>query len=119
MSEKPRFPYFGRLWRVSLPATIGVLYLPFSWLLLISYPWDGYRLFWIKLWTILPGFLVGMLLHPNDRVEFPAMALTTLALAALGTWIGSYGWRRLVVICGLLLALECYTSTVAYAVFRA
>jgi hypothetical protein len=99
--------------------TIVVLYLPFSWILLIHHPWDGYRLFWLKLWIILPGFLGGIPFHPKDVIEFTAMGITTLLLIGLLTWIGSRNRIWLVVAGVLGLALEVFTSLSAYAVFRA
>ena len=111
---------FGRNWRMALLVAVAVLYLPFSWLLLIHYPWDAYRVFWLKLWCILPGFLSWLMLHPmNATVEFTAMGITTVLLIGLLTWIGSHN-RIWLIIAGVVgLALETYLSLIAYAVFRA
>jgi hypothetical protein len=111
---------FGRHWRLSLLLTVLVLYLPFSWLLLIDYPWNSYRFLWLKLWCILPGFGIFLRLHPmNQTIEFTAMAIMTLALMGLLTWVGSHNRTWLVVAGVLGFALEVYYSVIAYAVFRA
>jgi hypothetical protein len=107
----------GGHWQLSLFVTLAVLYLPFSWLLLIHYPWDGYHLLWMKLWCILPGFFGGVLFHPNEVVEFTAMGITTLLLVGLSTWIGSRSRLWLVVAGVLGLALSSITSLIAYHLF--
>jgi hypothetical protein len=109
----------GHHWRMSLLVTLAVLYLPFSWLLLMDYPWNGYRLYWLKLWCILPGFLGGIPFHPHDAAEFTAMGITTLFLIGLLMWVGSHNRMWLVVAGVLGLVLEIFTSLIAYAVFRA
>jgi hypothetical protein len=110
---------FGRHWRLSLLVTLAVLYSPFSWLLLIYYPWDSYRFLWLRLWCILPGFLSGLRLHPmNQTIEFTAMGITTLVLIGLLTWVGSHNRIWLVAAGVLGLALEVYSSLIAYAAFR-
>lgn len=108
----------GPNWRRSLPTAIAVLYLPFSWLLLIHYPWDSYRLFWLKLWIILPGFLGGIPFHPNGPVEFTAMGISTLLLIGLLTCIGSLGRGWLLVAGVLGLAFGGFSSLTAYRLFR-
>lgn len=105
-------------------ASLGVvalcLYLPFSWLLLIDYGWTDYRLFWLKLWSILPGFLPGAILfHPCDALEFTAMGVTTLVLLVSLTWLGSLGRYRLLAAAGIALLISVPSAILAYAAFRA
>ncbi len=108
----------GRQWPTALLVAVCVLYLPFLWILLIDYPWDGYRFFWLKLWLILPGLLAGLPFHPNDFREFTAMGVATLLLVGLVTWLGSFKRSWLLVLAVLALALESYTSMLAYHLFR-
>ena len=106
-------------------AVVGLcLYAPFSWLLLIDYPWgSGYRIFWLKLWPILPGFLAGflpgpLLFHRHLPYEFHTMGVTTVILLAGLTWLGSSRQRRLVTAALLALLVSVISATIAYGVFR-
>ncbi len=66
---------------LSLAVVAACLCLPFSWLLVEENNWSDDRLFWLKLWPILPGMIPGSLLfHPHDAAEFMAMGVTTLLL---------------------------------------
>jgi hypothetical protein len=100
------------------------LYVPFSWILLLNYPWSDYRLFWLKLWPILPGFLAGFLPGPmlygaHLPYELETMGVTTcLALIAL-TWLGSLSRRWLCVAAGIALLISVPSAAIAYGVFRA
>ena len=88
---------------VSLGVTLLCLHGPFSWLLVISYPWNSYRLTWLMLWPVLPGLFAGLPFHPRSFVEFPVMGLATLAVVGLLTYIGTkssvYGDFRLTNCC--------------------
>jgi hypothetical protein len=97
------------------------LYAPFAWLLVINYPWPGgYRLFWLRLWPILPGFVPGAwLFHPNDRLEFLTMAIVTGLLLCGLTWLGTRGRTGLVAAAVLGLLVSVPSSFLAYAAFRA
>lgn len=96
------------------------LYLPFSWLLFVGNASAGYRLTWLKLWPILPGFLPGIwLLHPNDVAEMATMGATTVALLLGLTWLGTGGRGRLTTAMGLALLVSIPSSLLALAVFRA
>jgi hypothetical protein len=103
----------------SLAMVIPCLYLPFSWLLVTGDVSPGYRLFWFKLWPVLPGFLPGYyLFHPHDAVEFTTMGATAFVLVVGLTWIGSYGGWRLALATGLALLVSVPTSLFSYTVFR-
>ena len=122
MSERERKSrYVG----TTLAVVALCLYAPFSWLLLIDYPWrGGYRIFWLKLWPILPGFLAGflpgpLLFHRHLPYEFHTMGVTTLILLAGLTWLGFSGQRRLATVAGLALLTSIPSAIIAYGVFRA
>ncbi len=107
---------------LSLAVVLLGLYTPFSWLLLIDEPWSGYRLLWLRLWPLLPGFLpAAWLLHArvNDSLEFRAMGVTSLMLTTGLTWLGSYGRWRLAAAFALALLVSAPTAVMAYAAFRA
>src|SRR4051812_47226650 len=93
-------------WRtvgVSLAVVAACLYLPFSWLLLIAYPWGGgYRPHWVNLWPVLPGFAFGtlpggLIFHRHLPYETETMAAAALVLLVGLTWLGATGRRRLAV----------------------
>ena len=63
------------------------LYLPFSWILLRSGPFDEKRILWLKSWPALPGFVIQSLEIFDGKpvwASYTAMgALTFLALVLL------------------------------------
>ena len=64
------------------------LYAPYAWLVLIDYPWDGYRWHWIKMWLVLPGILVHLsqTIHLlPDWIGFLIMGAVTCGIVALST----------------------------------
>lgn len=103
---------------LSLALVAACLYLPFSWLLLEENNWSEYRLFWLKLWTILPGLIPGaFLFHPNDVAEFITMGLTTLLLLVGLTWLGSLGWKRLLAAAVIALLISIPSSMAAHSAY--
>ena len=62
------------------------LYLPFSWILFRSGPWDAKRLMFLKAWPVLPGFVVQSLEALDGRplwASYTAMAALTLFVLVL------------------------------------
>ncbi|TXT34184.1 MAG: Uncharacterized protein FD138_1726 [Planctomycetota bacterium] len=103
---------------LSLTVVAACLYLPFSWLLVTENNWSDYRLFWLKLWTILPGLIPSaFLFHPNDVAEFIAMGVTTLLLLVGLTWLGSLGWKRLLAAAVIALLISIPSSMVAHSFY--
>lgn len=103
---------------LSLAVVAACLYLPFSWLLVTENNWSDYRLFWLKLWTILPGLIPGaFLFHPNDVAEFTTMGVTTLLLLVGLTWLGSLGWKRLLAAAVIALLISIPSSMVAHSFY--
>lgn len=102
----------------SLAVVATCLYLPFSWLLVTENNWSDYRLFWLKLWTILPGFLPGALLfHPSDVAEFVTMGITTFLLLVGLTWLGSLGRYRLLAAGVIALLISIPSSMSAHSAY--
>lgn len=102
----------------SLAVVAACLYLPFSWLLVTENNWSDYRLFWLKLWTILPGFLPGaFLFHPNDVAEFVTMGITTLLLLVGLTWLGSLARYRLLAAAAIALLISIPSSIAAHSAY--
>jgi hypothetical protein len=96
-----------------------VLYAPFSWLILSSEAWSSHRLYWSKLWPVLPGFFAGLPFHPNDAIEFPMMGLVSVSLLITLTYVGrAGGWGLIAAIAGGLL-ISIPSSIFAYAVYLA
>lgn len=103
----------------SLGIVSACLYLPFSWIGLIDYPWaGGYRLHWLKMWPVLPGFVPGALIHPHDR-ELLLMGATTLLLLVGLTWLGSIGKKCLIAAAGVAVLISVPSALLAYALFWA
>lgn len=103
---------------VSLLLVACCLYLPFAWILFEDAT-DAYRLTWLKLWPILPGFIPGALLfHPNDLPEFATMGAVTVALLAGLAWLGAGGRRRLLAAAAIALLVSVPSSIFALAAFR-
>ena len=109
-----------RLAALSLVHAALCLYLPFAWLVLIDYPWTSYRVSWLLLWPILPGFLPGAyFFHPHGPSEFTTMGIATALLLGIGAWIHRQGRIGVVVTTLLLLLISVPSAMLAYAAFRA
>ena len=109
-----------RLPKVALPAVVvgACLWLPFSWLVLMPGRWDSYRLSWLKLWPILPGFVPGALLfHPHDALEFSTMAVAA-SITMIGlTWLGCRGRKSLIAAAIIALLISIPTTCIAYGAY--
>ncbi|GEM_PF-4395657 len=105
-SDRPR-------WWVALPAVLACTYLPFA----VWIPFQSQAI-WFKLWLILPGFFVGMFLHPNEPLEFIVMAAVTLMVIVGGTYLASRRWWLFGVVCGVLLLGAGLNAWGSYAVSR-
>jgi hypothetical protein len=94
------------------------LWLPFSWLVLMSGGWDEYRLSWLRMWPILPGLVPGALFfHPNDAIEFSVMGATTLMIVSSLIWLGCRGRISLLAAVTIALMISMPTSHIAYAMY--
>jgi len=107
----------NRRWAVPYFVTLSCLYLPFSWLVLINYPWDSYRWHWIQRWPTAPGLPAGLFFHSNQFVESFVAGMTTLGLIVLLTWVGARGLKSLIAANGVALILAAMVSLVAYQLF--
>jgi len=107
----------NRRWAVSYFVTLACLYLPFTWLILMNYPWDSYRWHWIHRWPLAPGLPAGLFFHSNQFVESFVAGMMTLGLVILLTWLGARGRKSFIAVNGLALILAGMESFVAYQLF--
>ncbi len=99
---------------------VGCLWLPFSWLLLMSGGWSDYRMSWLKMWPILPGLVPGAyFFHPRDAIEFPAMGVTTIILSSGLIWLACRGRKWLIAAAGIALLISIPSACIAYALYSA
>jgi hypothetical protein len=103
---------------VSVAVVGACLWLPFSWLVLMDGGWSDYRLSWLRMWPILPGFVPGLwLFHPHDALEFSTMAATTLIMVAALTWLAYRNRVGIIAAAIIALLISIPTAQVAYAVY--
>lgn len=86
----------------------------------MDYPWNSYRLQWMKLFPGLPAFCpMAIIAHPNDML----MVIGTLAATAIIAAVLYITSRRSTLLFGLASAIAFGLSTlsavVAYGAFRA
>src|SRR3954471_15969888 len=91
-----------------IPPALVCLYAPYAWLVLMNYPWDSYRWYWIKTWPVLPGILV----HANqtihllpDWIGYLIMGAVTCGIVALVTILAARGSRAAAIIVSILVIL--------------
>ena len=118
-----------RRWSLSYLVTIACLYFPYSWLALLvfddlrnstgwlDFRWDSYHWTWVTMWPVLPGFTAGMFVHPNDAAMLLVMALATVLLIALFTWLGSGGRMTFIVASALALIGSGIQSWFSYVIY--
>lgn len=107
-------------WPGRLPWLLVCFYAPYSWLLLINHPWDGYRWHWIGIWPMLPGLfiqLVPMIHNVPDWVGRVLMGVFTLGMIALAASFASRGIRSAIVVFALVTLLSSMNSWIAYTLF--
>lgn len=108
----------GANWRDALMLTLGCLYLPFSWLLLIDYPWSTYHWQWLAMWPVLPGALVAFLVHAGP-MGLAVAGATTLGMIVVVAWIVRQGRWLTIATAFAALALAGFTALIAQSLFRA
>ena len=59
---KPLTPTMPRRWVAGL--ALLILYAPYSWVIIVSHPWNSERWLWIKMWPVLPGVVTLYLSRP-------------------------------------------------------
>jgi hypothetical protein len=96
------------------------LYAPYAWLVLIDYPWDGYRWLWIKMWLMLPGILVllnrGIHLLP-DWAGFLIMGLVACGIVALSTFLAARSKRSAIIVSIIVGLVSSANSWISYRLF--
>ncbi|WP_435010214.1 hypothetical protein P12x_001456 [Tundrisphaera lichenicola] len=110
-------PQNASRWPIPYLASLSCIYLPFSWIVLMDYPWNSYRWHWIKLWPIAPGLPAGLPFHASEFAENFVSGVVTLALVALTTKLGARGRKSLIVTNMIALILSGMVSFVAYQLF--
>lgn len=109
--------------REAVPAAIvaACLWGPFSWLILAPGMWSDYRLSWVKMWPLLPGFLPGALLFDpaHDLLELSTMAVVSLVLWIGLTWLGYRNRVGLIAAAIVALLISVPTALIARAVYLA
>jgi hypothetical protein len=115
-----------RRWLISMAIMTIVLYAPYSWLLLIEYPWNEYRWFWIRMWPGLPLLLPGSLLSRRLFDVDVDEGIGLVVLIAMGvslmlglSWLGTRGRRILTITAVIVLTLSSLNAWCVYQVFRA
>jgi hypothetical protein len=96
------------------------LYAPYSWLVLIDYPWDAYRWLWIKLWLVLPGILVllSRTIHLlPDWMRLLIMGAVASGIVALSTVIAARSKRSAIMVSIIVGLLSCANSWISYRLF--
>jgi hypothetical protein len=96
------------------------LYAPYAWLVLIDYPWDGYRWLWIKLWLVIPGILVllnrGIHLLPG-WAGFLIMGLVACGIVVLCTVLAARSKRSAIVVSIIVGLVSSANSWISYQLF--
>jgi hypothetical protein len=108
-------------WKSSIWLSFFVCYGPFSWVLFIS----ENRILWVKMWPLLPGLPVVMVLQQlihwqtSALVFFTASALVSFGmfLVVLNSLGRISGWRCLTG--GVATTVMLFLSWIAYGLFRA
>lgn len=94
------------------------LYVPFGWLLLEDWHWQGDHGIWLRMWPILPGLLpAAVLFHPQESLELVVMSLITLTLVVGLTWLAARGRWSLLAAAGIALLVAIPTSYVAHSLY--
>jgi hypothetical protein len=110
--------------RLSWPLFLACLYLPYGWILFIDYPWNGYRLLWLKLWVALPGLipcgLVRVFSTGGEAVGIPVMGMSTAVLVAALLFPFRRPRPRSAVLLTsvVVLILSCLNSWLARVIFQ-
>jgi hypothetical protein len=105
---------------LAVPVILGTLYLPQSWYFFMDYPWNDYRLHWLRLLPGLPAFVPTVLLPlPNELTLFLGSAATTLILG-IGLLLACRRSVPLFMVCAtLVFVLSVVSAFVAHGAFRA
>lgn len=96
------------------------LYAPYSWLVLMNYPWNGYRWHWVKMWPVLPGILV----HVNqtihllpDWIGYLIMGVVTGLIVTLITMLAARSRRSAIIVFFIVGLVSSVNSWISYQLF--
>lgn len=100
---------------------VACVYAPYSWLLVVDLPWNSYQIYWMKLWPVLPGLLVSVLipgLHQQpEEFEFSVMGAVSALVFAGACAAARRGGRVAALVLGVVAALSVGNAWVAYQLF--
>jgi hypothetical protein len=106
-----------------------VIYAPYCWLIFMDYPWDSYRWQWMRMWPVLPGFVIYFLtavcvprswLPQWTGASLYVLASVLTVLFLTGVIFGLLRLRRgfWPVVAGVFV-LSCLFGLIAYSLMRA
>lgn len=104
---------------LAVPVILAALYVPQSWYFLMDYPWNSYRLFWLKLFPMLPVFYPFALFGRKHETLALILAYATTAGCAAGLYIVSRRSTFFFYLAAILmLILSSISAAGAYSIFR-
>lgn len=103
---------------LSSAVALALLWLPFARVLLMDGVWSSYRLMWVRMLPILPGFTIGMLFHPHDGAMLTAMGTATVCYVVLLVWLCRRGGLWMYAAWVLALLVGGQASGFAWAVYH-
>lgn len=96
------------------------LYAPQLWYFTMDYPWNDYRIFWLRFFPGLPAFVPGVFIrYPNEYVFAIAIWSLTGAAATLAYFVSQRSSRSFYIAVGILFAWSIASAVVAHFMFRA
>lgn len=106
-------------WTWACLASAAAVYLPFTWVFWIDYPWTDYRWLWVKLFPVLPGLLPSRLLLGHSAPEWLLFTLAGLITAAVVAIAARLAMRSRAWLAGVVAALLAASIPCAYGSFMA
>jgi len=106
-------------WWHAMTQTALCLYLPFSWVALMDYPWNSYHLHWVRILPVLPGLVpASFAFHANSTVEIWVAGIITATMLAALTWLTTKrGDDGVLSATTIALAISLPTSLLLYGAF--
>ncbi len=102
-------------------------FVPFVWMLLIEYPWNEYRSYWVSVWGVAPAIPLSMFMvyvftqgEAGDQNSLMAISSVVMAVMILGPVTICRFWPRSTPYIVVALAvLAAYFGWVGYTLFAA
>jgi hypothetical protein len=107
-----------RTWAVG--AIVIALYAPQLWYFTMDYPWNDYRLFWLRFLPGLPAFVPGAFFRYPNELAFAVVLWSLTAMAAFGTYMLARRSKWLFyIVLGVLFVWSVASAVGAHSAFRA